>query len=117
MILINILGFALIGAIVWWFWLYTPPSTAIAEKTLLIEVVDGVYIPSSVEVKAGQNITVQFKRTDPSPCAETVIFPALEVSATLQIGDVTQVALGALAKGEYAFHCQMQMYRGVLKVV
>lgn len=29
--LINLLGFALIGLIVWWFWLYQPSIVAVKE--------------------------------------------------------------------------------------
>ena len=58
----------------------------------------------------------QFLRKDASPCAETVIFPDLDISATLALGKTASVALPPLPAGEYAFHCQMQMYRGVLIV-
>ncbi|MEO2266459.1 cupredoxin domain-containing protein [Pseudoalteromonas sp. YIC-656] len=117
MIIVNLIGFALIGVIVWWFWLYKPTNTVIDAREVQIEVADGVYTPSSIQVKAGQSVTLNFKREDQSPCAETVLFPALDISEQLPIGEVTSVTLNDLTPGEYAFHCQMQMYRGMLKVV
>ncbi|WP_445772109.1 cupredoxin domain-containing protein [Rheinheimera sp.] len=39
------------------------------------------------------------------------------MSASLKLNDITSVPVPALAVGKYEFHCQMQMYRGVINVV
>ena len=117
MLLVNIAGLALIALIVWWFWLYRPPeAAALADEALEITVENGVYQPARLRVAAHQAVALRFLRKDESPCAETVIFPDLDISTTLPLGRPTTVQLPPLAAGEYAFHCQMQMYRGVLKV-
>jgi plastocyanin domain-containing protein len=116
MLLVNLAGLALISLIVWWFWLYRPADVALADEALEITVENGVYQPARLRVAPNTAVTLRFIRKDDSPCAETVIFPDLDISATLPVGQPTAVRLPPLQAGEYAFHCQMQMYRGVLKV-
>lgn len=116
MLIVNLAGLALIALIVWWFWLYRAPEVSAAETAQLIVVENGVYQPARLRLPPNEAIVLQFLRKDASPCAETVIFPDLEISATLTLGKPTIVRLPALGAGEYAFHCQMQMYRGLLKV-
>ncbi|MEM0516220.1 cupredoxin domain-containing protein [Pseudoalteromonas sp. YIC-827] len=117
MIIINILGLALIALIIWWFWLYKPRQTQVQEQPLTIEVKDGVYTPAAIQVAAHQTVTLNFLRKDHSPCSEMLLIPSLGVSEQLALDKVTSVTLSDLAPGEYAFHCQMQMYRGTLTVV
>lgn len=116
MIVVNILGLALIALIVWWFWLYKPAQTEAGEKDLVIVVDNGTYQPSRIKLPAGKPASLQFLRKDASPCAETVVFPDLQISETLPVNKTKRVNLPSMEKGEYAFHCQMQMYRGQLTV-
>ena len=117
MLLINILGFMLIGLIVWWFWFYTKKEGVKAgNQTLPIVVRDGIYEPSRIEAKPGSSIELEFLRKDASPCAETVQFPGLEVSEVLPLNKRKLIKLSDLKEGVYEFHCQMQMYKGVLEV-
>lgn len=53
---------------------------------------------------------------DASPCAEIVMIPELDINETLPPNKTISINLPAPEPGEYAFHCQMQMYRGVLNV-
>jgi plastocyanin domain-containing protein len=43
----------LIALIVWWFWLHKPNKTIVQDNEVLIEVRDGVYSASSIQVSAG----------------------------------------------------------------
>lgn len=115
--LINLIGFALIILIIWWFWLYKPKETTSDSDNLIITVANGVYSPSHIKVPAGQSVTLQFKREDPSPCAETLQFPDFQISETLPLNQLKNIELPAMPAGEYAFHCQMQMYRGYIRAV
>uniref|UniRef100_UPI00404869E2 cupredoxin domain-containing protein n=1 Tax=Rheinheimera sp. TaxID=1869214 RepID=UPI00404869E2 len=56
-----------------------------------------VYTPSVIEVQAGSPLTLKFNRKDASPCTETVLIPALEISASLKLNDITSVPVPALA--------------------
>jgi len=121
MLLINLIGISLIVLIAWWFWLYSPKKEQkmSANKTngeINIVVQDGVYQPSTITLSTSTATTLKFTRKDPSPCAATLIFPDLEISEELPLNKTIEIALPMMEKGKYAFHCQMQMYKGYLVV-
>lgn len=116
MITINILGLLLIALIVWWFWLYREKTIEISDGEIRIVVENGTYEPAKIKLKAGQPISIQFLRKDASPCAGTVLLPALEISQELPLNKSVSIKLPELKKGEYPFHCQMQMYKGAFIV-
>ena len=112
---INLIGLTMIGAVVWWFWLYRPEALRVAgPQPIEIIVADGVYTPARIEVPAGKPVTLRFIRKDPNPCAEKALFDSLSVSADLPIGKPTDVIVTPPQPGEYEFTCQMRMYRGAL---
>jgi plastocyanin domain-containing protein len=115
MLVLNLLGLGLIALIVWWFWLYKPPVTTGAGNTEIV-VENGVYSPARLQLTAEQPAVLHFLRKDKSPCAEMVVFPDLDISVELAVDKTIDVKLPPLSKGEYAFTCQMQMYRGTLVV-
>lgn len=114
--LINLLGILLIALIVWWFWLYRPRSATAQAGQLQILVANGVYQPAHIQLPAQRAVALEFLRRDPSPCAATVVFPQLQLSEELRLDQTSRVQLPPLPPGTYAFHCQMQMYRGELHV-
>lgn len=116
MLLINIFGLLLIGFIVWWFWLYKPKEFSVTEKGILVTVENGTYSPSRIKLIAGKTATIQFLRKDDSPCSATVLIPDFEISKDLPLNKKVSVLLPKMNQGEYAFHCQMQMYKGSLFV-
>ena len=115
-IFVNIVGLVFIGLIVWWFWFSKPKTQRATSNTIDIVVDGGVYTPARIEVAAGQPVTLRFLRKDPSPCAEKVLFDELGIAADLPIGQPVELTLTPKEAGEYAFTCQMQMYRGTLVV-
>lgn len=116
MIIINLVGLALIALIVWWFWLYQPREAELGKDDLLIVVDNGTYQPARIRLPANQSVSLNFLRKDASPCAETLLIPDLQISATLPLNKTKRVDLPPMQKGDFAFHCQMQMYRGVFTV-
>lgn len=116
MLIVNLIGLALIAGIIWWFWLYQAKPAASVDTRREIIVENGVYQPARLQVPAKQSVTLNFLRKDASPCAETVVFPDLQISESLPLNHSKRITLPALEKGDYAFHCQMQMYRGQLHV-
>lgn len=116
MLFINLLGLLLIGAIVWWFWLYKPEETELGDMELVVMVENGTYHPSRIKLAPEKSVTLQFLRKDASPCSEMLLIPELDVSETLPLNKVKKISLPPLKAGEYEFHCQMQMYRGALSV-
>jgi plastocyanin domain-containing protein len=111
---VNVVGLVLIGLIVWWFWLSSPRAQRATSAVIDVSVDGGVYTPARIEVAAGQPITLRFLRKDPNPCAEKVLFDELGVAADLPVGEPVELTLTPPTAGEYAFTCQMQMYRGTL---
>ena len=118
MMLVNGLGLALIGFIIWWFWLYRPTTSVMAEPGKMIDVLvrDGVYEPSVIHAIAGKGISLKFIREDEAACAEQVIFPELGIQKELPLGRAVVIRLVPEKAGDYSFQCQMGMYRGVLRV-
>mgnify|MGYP003133742148 CR=1 FL=1 len=116
MLIINLAGLALIAVVVWWFWLYKPGELVLEEGELTIVVENGIYQPSHIKLSANKPTELQFLRKDATPCSETVLFPALEISDDLPLNKLKRITLPPLEKGEYEFHCQMKMYSGTLKV-
>jgi len=116
-LLVNAAVLALIGLVVWWFWLSKPRARqAVNDAVMRITVADGVYDPPRLSVSPGREVELEFLRRDPSPCAARVTFAGLDTSIELPVGTPVRVRLPALAPGEYAFTCDMQMYRGTLVV-
>lgn len=116
MLIVNIAGIALIALIVWWFWLYRPAAAELDNGDLVVVVENGSYQPSHIKLPANQAAALNFLRKDPSPCAEMLLLPDLEISETLTLNKLSKIVLPPLEPGEYDFHCQMKMYRGLLKV-
>jgi plastocyanin domain-containing protein len=113
---VNVAGLALMGLIIWWFWLSRPKTRRMANGVIDIIVDAGVYSPAHIEVAKGQTVKLRFLRKDPSPCAEKVLFDDLGIAADLPIGQPVELTMTPKESGEYAFTCQMQMYRGTLVV-
>jgi plastocyanin domain-containing protein len=114
--LVNIAGLVLVGLIVWWFWLSKPKAQRAASDVVEIVVEGGVYTPARIEVAAGRAVKLRFLRKDPSPCAEKVLFDDFGIAADLPIGQPVEISITPEKAGEFAFTCQMQMYRGTLVV-
>ncbi len=114
---VNLGGAAVIGLIVWWFWLSRPRAQRASEGAPIdIVVADGVYTPARIEVPAGRPVTLRFLRKDPSPCAEKVVFDEFNTVRDLPLGQPVDLTIVPERPGEYDFTCQMKMYRGTLVV-
>ena len=112
--LANIAGLVVIGLIIWWFWLSEPKAMRAESSVIEVLVDGGVYPPARIEVTAGQPVRLRFLRKDASPCAEKVLFDELGIAADLPINQPVEITVTPKTAGEYAFTCQMQMYRGTL---
>lgn len=115
MLLVNVVGALLIIGVIYWFWIYRPPTHPLSEGATII-VADGVYEPAHVSLLAEQQAPLRFLRKDPSPCAEQVVFPDLDLAYHLPVDEPVDITLPPLRPGEYRFHCQMNMYKGTLTV-
>lgn len=117
-LIINIIGVLLIVFIVVWFWLYKPKQRVIKQNEIIFVLVkNGIYDPDFIQVQAHQPMIFRFLREDATPCAERVVFSALNINRQLPLKEPIDIALTFDKPGEYEFTCQMGMYRGKVRVV
>ena len=91
-------------------------GTRAEEGQLRIRVADGTYSPDRLELDAGETVTLEILREDASPCSEYFIVDGLDINERLPIRKSHRIEIQAPAAGEYAMHCQMNMYQGTLRV-
>lgn len=115
-VIVNLVGVALIGLIVWYFWLSKPQGSLAAAGVGGIQeafiVVKGGYNPDTIRVEAGKPVKLVFNRQEADPCSEKVVFDSFGVSADLPEGKNIPVEFTPAEPGEYEFACQMGMLRG-----
>ncbi|MDQ3687240.1 MAG: cupredoxin domain-containing protein [Acidobacteriota bacterium] len=118
--IVTITGLALIGWIVWYFWLWKGESVAArtgASGVLEIDVtVKGGYQPATVVARAGQPLRLNFTRREATPCGEEVVLPDFGKRAHLPQDKTVPIEVTPEKPGEYEFTCGMNMYRGKLIV-
>jgi len=118
-IIVNVLGLALIGLVVWYFWLYRREGVQIAEIAGVQEAtikVKGGYEPDVIVVKKGKPVRLHFLRQESSMCSEMVIFDKIQKSAKLPEGETVTIEFTPEQRGEIPFQCQMGMLRGKIIV-
>ena len=116
---VTVGGVALAAFILWFFFGPRAAVAAHAGAGGVAEVdvaVRSSYAPDRIEAQAGRPIRLRFRRDDPNPCTDQVVFPDFGVVRDLPLGRVTSVELTPPAPGEYPFHCGMNMVRGTLVV-
>lgn len=119
-VVVTLLGAAVIGGIVWFFWgpkrqgyRAALASSGYQEAMVLVK---GGYAPDTIVVRAGKPVRLTFRREEASPCSEMVVFGDFGKSATLPEGELVPVEFLPREAGTYEFTCQMGMLRGRLVV-
>lgn len=118
--LVLVTGLALVGFIVWFFWLKRSSgvrasgvSGGFQEAMILVK---GGYTPDAIVVRAGKPVRLNFRREETASCSDKVIFADFNKSAELPTGETVAVELLPKEPGEYTFSCPMGMFRGRLIV-
>lgn len=117
-IAVTLAGLALIGWVVWYFFLAGRSSARAAgtgTQQLRIEVKGG-YTPAVVHVEAGRPVRLDFFRNETNSCTEEVVFPDFGIRTWLPAFETTPVEFTPAAPGSYEFTCGMGMVRGRLIV-
>ena len=117
-IVVTIAGLALIGWVVWYFFLVGRSSAravGTATQQLRIEVKGG-YTPAEVHVEAGRPVRLDFFRNETNSCTEEVVFPDFGIRTWLPAFETTPVEFTPATPGSYEFACGMGMIRGRLIV-
>jgi plastocyanin domain-containing protein len=119
-LLINLAGLATIVWIVWYFWLWKRESFMAKVSVSGLQEIDvtvkGGYQPSTIVVKAGSPIRLNFTRREASTCGEEVVLPEFGKRVHLPENRTVPVDVMPEQSGEYEFTCGMNMYRGKLIV-
>ena len=114
-VLVDLIGLATIGAIIWYFWLSKSRAVLAAlsggVQSALI-VVKGGYTPDTIVVQRGRPVRLIFRREESALCSERVVLPAFDKSAVLPEGEEVPIEFIATEPGEYPFTCHMGMLRG-----
>ena len=117
-ILVTVAGLAVIGWIVWYFWLWKREAVTAAVHASGRQEVDvtvkGGYQPAAIQVKAGQSVRLHFTRREASTCGEELIFPGFGKRLHLPENQTVSLEVVPDTPGEYEFTCGMNMYRGKL---
>lgn len=79
-------------------------------------VVERGYHPGRVAIAPGESVRLKFVRREAGGCSRELVVPALGIRRELPQGTEVAIDLPALAPGEYAFTCGMNMLRGSLVV-
>lgn len=118
-IIVNLIGFGLIGLIVWYFWLYKREGVQVAVVGGVQEVkinVKGGYDPDVIVVKKDKPVRLHFNRQESAMCSEMVVFDKIDQSAKLPEGETVTIEFTPQEIGEIPFQCQMGMLRGKVVV-
>jgi plastocyanin domain-containing protein len=119
-IIVTVTGLAIIGWIVWYFWLWKGDSVTARSATNGVQEIDvtvkGGYQPATIVAKAGQLLRLNFTRRESTPCGEEVILPDFGKRAHLPQDKTVPIEVTPERPGEYEFTCGMNMYRGKLIV-
>jgi plastocyanin domain-containing protein len=119
-IIVTLTGLAIIGWIVWYFWLWKGDSVSARSAASGVQEIDvtvkGGYQPATIVAQAGQLLRLNFTRRESTPCGEEVVLPDFGKRAHLPQDKTVHIEVTPERPGEYEFTCGMNMYRGKLIV-
>lgn len=119
-IIVTLVGFGVIGWIIWYFWLWQGESVAAETGAGGVQVVEvtvkGGYQPASIVAEAGRPLRLNFTRREATPCGEEVVLPEFGRRAHLPEDRTVPVEITPERPGEYEFTCGMNMYKGKIIV-
>ena len=119
-IIVTLIGFGIIGWIVWYFWLWKGESVTAQAGAGGLQIVDvtvrGGYQPASIIAKACQPIRLNFTRRESTPCGEEVVLPEFGRRAHLLENKTVVIEVVPPKPGQYEYTCGMNMYKGKIIV-
>lgn len=83
-------------------------------KVVEINVTTKGFEPSSVNVMAGDSVTLRVTRKTDSTCARNVQISSKNIKKDLPLNQAVSIDLGVLSLGEIRFACGMDMVSGVV---
>jgi plastocyanin domain-containing protein len=86
-------------------------KTPTAQK-VQVEVTERGFVPSSIDLKPGTDVTLEITRKTDSTCSTEIHVPSKNIKKELPLNATVSVALGVVEKGEIRFGCGMNMMEG-----
>lgn len=118
-IAVTLGGLAAIAWVNWYFFLARGEAVSAAAgpgPQLVRIVVEGGYRPSTVRVRAGRPVRLEFDRRETSGCTEEVVLPDFGIRTYLPAHRTTPIEFTPTTPGRFEFTCGMAMVRGTLVV-
>jgi plastocyanin domain-containing protein len=91
-------------------------SSANAGKVVKISVGAHGFDPSAITVARGENVTMEFTRTEEKTCADKVVFPDIGISKDLPLNKPVAINVPTDQARRLTFQCGMGMYRSAVLV-
>jgi len=87
-----------------------------SSKTQIVNlsVTEKGFEPSSINIKAGEVVTLNVTRKTDSTCATAIQIPSKKIKRDLPLNKPVSIDLGILEKGEIRFACGTNMVSGVI---
>lgn len=85
-------------------------------RVVRVVVDDKGFTPSRIVSKAGESLTLVFRRTSTKGCATSVVFPELDIKRSLPLDQDVSVTVTPKKGKPLTFTCGMGMYRSSVVV-
>ncbi|MEK7521901.1 MAG: cupredoxin domain-containing protein [Patescibacteria group bacterium] len=110
--MVVIIGGFLSILFVFWFFLGKKRKSFKLEGSSVEITVDGGYSPEVISVSLGKTTQLNFTRVDPTDCLEELVLPDFKIKRTLPLNQKVAVEITPTKKGQFTYHCGMNMYHG-----
>lgn len=92
-----------------------PKNDSVADAVKITVSKNG-FEPSEIRVEKGKTAKIALTRIDEQNCASEVVFPKLNITKKLPVGETVSVEINPTESGEIAFACGMGMFQGKVLV-
>ena len=82
------------------------------DTRIPLEVTEKGFVPSSIKIKPGTDVTLEVTRKTDATCSTEILVPSKKINKKLPLNETVIVSLGKLEKGEIQFGCGMNMMEG-----